>query len=150
MKKLLIIVCIFCAVACFLFPMTYFKSNTDKMEVKVSHILVNSKEDAEKIKQNILDKKISFKEAAEKYSKCFSSENAGSLGYVQKGRLYENIENYIFTTKDYFKISEPIETDDGWHLVVVNGVRYFSDKENFSKRHFMTKDDARYIDMVEN
>ena len=46
------------------------KMNTEITEVKASHILVKTQEEATQIKKDILAGTISFEEAAKKYSLC--------------------------------------------------------------------------------
>ncbi|MGM9994067.1 MAG: peptidylprolyl isomerase [Candidatus Avigastranaerophilus sp.] len=134
MRLLLQIFCILAAVYCFYFPFTYFHSGADKKEVKLSHILVETKEQAQEIKQNILDKKYLFGDAAQKYSQCPSAKNKGDIGYNSREDLIKEISDAAFTQKRLI-ISDPIKTQEGWHLVRVIDVKYFSDKDNFVRRY---------------
>jgi len=99
----------------------------DKKEIKVSHILVNTKEEAINIKKE-LDEKKSFEELAEKYSKCPSKKQKGDVGYNMRGRLIPEFEKAAFKL-DKNVVSEPVQTKEGWHLIKIYDIKYFSDKE---------------------
>lgn len=134
MKKLLEIFCILAALYCVYFPFSYFHSETDKKEVRLSHILVDTEEKAKDIKQNILDKKYNFGDAAKKYSKCPSSEQRGDIGYNGRKDILPEIADAAFK-QNRLVMSEPIKTKEGWHIVRVSDIKYFSDKENFVRRY---------------
>ncbi len=85
--------------------------------VKASHILVNSKEEALSIK-NKIDKGANFEEMAQKYSKCPSGKEGGDLGYFTKGQMVKSFETASFSLP-LGVVSEPIQTDFGWHLIKV-------------------------------
>jgi peptidyl-prolyl cis-trans isomerase C len=85
--------------------------------VRASHILVNTKEEALKIRQEILNG-ISFEDAAKKYSLCPSKTNGGDLGYFGKGDMVPEFENAAFALP-INEVSFPIKTQFGWHLIKV-------------------------------
>ncbi len=87
-------------------------------QVKASHLLVATKEKAEEIKQDIEAGKTTFAEAAGKYSKCPSGAQGGDLGFFGKGAMVPEFEQAAFIL-DVGKVSEPIKTQFGWHLIVV-------------------------------
>ena len=134
MKLLLKILCILVVVFCFYFPLKYFNSLDDKKEIKISHILVDSEDRIKEIRQDILDKKIFFGEAAQKYSNCESAQKEGDIGYTMRGLLIKEFEDKAFGLPLY-ALSEPVKTDNGWHLIRVTDIKYFSDKENFAKTY---------------
>ena len=57
MKKILALFCVILAVYTVYFPLIYFGKNADKKEIQTSHILVPTKEQAENIRQQLLDGK---------------------------------------------------------------------------------------------
>ncbi|MBQ4123000.1 peptidyl-prolyl cis-trans isomerase [bacterium] len=134
MRKLLELFCILAAIYCFYFPFTYFNSDSDKKEVKITHILVETEDRAKELKQEILDKKYLFGDAAKQFSKCPSAEQRGDIGYNGRDDILKEISDIAFSSKKHV-ISEPIKTSEGWHLVKVNDIKYFSDKENFVRRY---------------
>lgn len=135
MKLLLKILCCILLVYSLYFPIKYFHSDADKKEIKISHILVDSKDKIVEIQQEILEKKILFGEAAKKYSTCDSAKQEGDLGYnVRNGVLLKEFEDAAFNLPAY-KVSEPVQTKEGWHLIKVTDIKYFSDRENFAKEY---------------
>ena len=90
-------------------------------QVKASHILVDTKEQAQKIREEILAGK-SFEDMAEKYSKCPSGAKGGDLGYFEKGMMVPEFEKAAFNLP-VDQVSEPVKTEFGWHLIVVTAKR---------------------------
>ena len=86
-------------------------------KVKASHILVSSESEAKALKSEI-DEGASFEELAKKYSKCPSGKNGGDLGYFRRGQMVKEFENAAFDT-EINKISDPIKTQFGYHLIKV-------------------------------
>lgn len=134
MKLVLKIFCIITAIYCFYFPFTYFKSIQDKKEVKLSHILVDSEDKAKEIRQNIIDKKYKFADAAKEHSLCPSAKQNGDIGYNPYNKLLKEIADFAFNHPK-FVLSNPIKTKEGWHIVRIYDIKYFSDKENFVRRY---------------
>lgn len=135
MKVVLNIICWILALACCYFPFWYTHSEMDKQEIKISHILVNTEDEAKQIRQDIVDKKITFEKAAEKYSQCPSKTQKGDIGYNVKGKLIKEFEDVAYSL-DERVLSEPVKTSEGWHLIKVYDIKYFSDKENFERRYY--------------
>ncbi len=86
-------------------------------KVKASHILVSSESEAKALKSEI-DEGASFEELAKKYSKCPSGKNGGDLGYFRRGQMVKEFENAAFDT-EINKVSDPIKTQFGYHLIKV-------------------------------
>lgn len=86
-------------------------------EVRASHLLVDTKEEAEKLRQEILSG-TSFADVAKKVSKCPSSQKGGDLGFFGRGKMVPEFEEAAFNM-DVNQVSEPIKTQFGWHLLVV-------------------------------
>ncbi len=135
MKIVLNILCWVLTVFCCWFPFAYFHSDFDKKEIKISHILTDSKEQIENV-QNLLKEGKSFEQLAQDYSKDETKTDKGNIGYQSRGNLVEEFENAAFAL-DLNKISEPVKTEYGWHLIKVYDIKYFSDKENFGKKYFV-------------
>jgi len=101
----------------------YYDSNRDKYvkpeAVHVRHILVDSKEKANRVLLELLAKEKNFGEAAREYSKDIGSANkGGDLGWIQKGQTVKEFDDLIFSLKDK-KLGGPIQTQYGWHIVEV-------------------------------
>lgn len=104
----------------------YYNENIKEFEVEdmisAKHILVESMEEALKVKDEIEKEKISFNDAALKYSICPSNMNGGSLGSFGKGKMVVPFEEAAFSAK-IGVLTEPVETEFGFHLILVEDFR---------------------------
>jgi len=94
------------------------KMNSEISQVKASHILVNTQDEASALKTKINNNEITFEDAAKQFSKCPSGQNGGDLGYFGKGMMVKPFENAAFSAETN-KVTEPIQTQFGWHLIKV-------------------------------
>ena len=85
------------------------------------HILVKSKDEAEKLKQRLL-KGEDFEKLAKKHSTCNSAKRGGDLGEIRKGQLVHSVEQVVFK-KSVNIVHGPIKSQFGFHLIEV----YFRD-----------------------
>ncbi len=90
-------------------------------EVRASHLLVDTKDQAENIKQEINAGK-DFGQAASEVSKCPSGSRGGDLGYFGRGMMVPEFEQAAFSMP-VGQVSEPIKTQFGWHLIKVTDKR---------------------------
>ena len=81
------------------------------------HILVKSKEEAEKLKQRLSSGE-DFGKLAKKYSTCSSAKKGGDLGEVKSGQMVKSVDNVIFK-KPTNKIHGPVKSKFGYHLIEV-------------------------------
>lgn len=86
-------------------------------EVKASHILVKTKEEAEKIREEILAGK-SFEDAAIEYSLCPSGKRGGDLGFFGRNVMVPEFDHAAFEL-NVGELSQPVNTNFGWHLILV-------------------------------
>ena len=109
--------------------------NRMKKDVNASHILISIDEEASetdekaaynkilKVRESIVDGEISFEEAAKKSSDDKSAiSNGGNLGYFTAFMMVYDFETAAFKTT-IGKISMPIRTKYGFHIVRVNEKR---------------------------
>ncbi|MBU0531971.1 peptidyl-prolyl cis-trans isomerase [Candidatus Micrarchaeota archaeon] len=89
------------------------------MKVRASHILVSTLEEAKTVISE-LNKGKKFEDMAKKYSSCPSSANGGDLGFFSKGQMVKEFEDAAFSL-DVNKISNPIKTEFGYHIIKVTG-----------------------------
>ena len=102
-----------------------------KDKVSASHILImhkesnNSRSDISKneakkkidnIHKEILEGKLTFPDAAVKYSDCPSGQTGGGLGEFGKGMMVKAFEDVAFSLK-LKQISDPFESEFGYHIV---------------------------------
>lgn len=98
--------------------------------VTASHVLIGFEEEddddakqakLDKIKElrdRILKEEISFADAAKDNSTCPSAAQGGKLGEFRRGQMVPAFEEVAFT-QEIGEISEPVETDFGYHLIKV-------------------------------
>lgn len=95
----------------------------NRTQVRASHILVSSQEEAIKIKNDIETGKMTFEQAAMRYSTCPSAQNGGDLGYFGRNRMVVPFERAAFSLP-VGMISDPVKTQFGYHLIKVTGERF--------------------------
>ena len=87
------------------------------VEVKASHILVETEAEAISLKEEILSG-TSFADVAAEHSLCPSGANGGDLGFFGRGQMVGEFETAAFDLK-VGEISAPVRTNFGWHLILV-------------------------------
>lgn len=100
---------------------TKFANAEPTKEYNASHILVETEEEALTIKAN-LDGGADFAETARIKSTGPSGPNGGSLGWFGKGAMVPSFEAAVVDL-DAGSISAPVETQFGWHLIILNETR---------------------------
>ncbi|OPB31247.1 peptidylprolyl isomerase [Bartonella sp. AR 15-3] len=91
-------------------------------EIKARHILVKTKEEAEKIIKR-LNKGEKFEEIAKKDSTDGSSAVGGDLGYFSRGQMVKSFEEAAFNLKVGEYTKKPIESPFGWHVIKIEDRR---------------------------
>ena len=100
----------------------------DIREVQALHILVNTEDEANQIREEILAGQTknevfyNFMNAAKKYSKCPSGQRGGDLGVFGRGQMVKPFEDAAFSLP-LNQLSEPIQTQFGYHLIVVTAAK---------------------------
>ena len=106
-------------VVCFISVMSIgAKMNSEITQVRASHILVQSQQEAQDLKTKIDNGEISFEEAAKKYSSCPSKARGGDLGYFERRVMVKEFEDAAFDAPKG-SVTEPVKTQFGWHLIKV-------------------------------
>lgn len=94
---------------------------TKTMEVRASHLLVDTEEQCKALREEILAGR-PFAEVAEAVSKCPSSRNGGDLDFFGRGRMVPEFDQVAFDLP-VGQVSEPVKTQFGWHLLIVTEQR---------------------------
>lgn len=97
-----------------------FKTTKPKTEIKASHILVATREEAEAALKRV-QKGEDFTKVAKEISKDPGSPG-GDLGWFTKDRMVPSFAEMAFKTEPG-KISEPVKSQFGWHIIKVSGRR---------------------------
>ncbi len=101
----------------------YVKELKSSDDLKISHILVKDESEANKLLDEIKSSKISFDDAAKKYSlDPGSKDKGGNLDYVTKGQLVPEFEKAAYNLKKN-ELSKPVQTQYGWHIIKVTDIR---------------------------
>ncbi|WP_372736993.1 peptidylprolyl isomerase [Neptunomonas sp.] len=79
------------------------------------HILVKTKEQAEKLKLQ-LAKGADFATLAKKHSLCNSAKRGGDLGEFSPGTMLKAFDNVVFK-KPLLTVHGPVKTKFGFHLI---------------------------------
>lgn len=90
---------------------------TPEDELRASHILVASKEDADAIKAELATGKPFADLAKEKSIDPSAAQNGGDLGYFSRGMMVQPFEEAAFGLADSGQVSEPVESQFGWHVI---------------------------------
>ncbi len=97
------------------------KAKLGTSEYRVSHILVDTKEEADAIEAQ-LKKGVKFEKLAKEKSKDGSKNSGGDLGWSVPSNYVEPFANAITKLKKG-QTSEPVQTQYGWHVIRLVDVR---------------------------
>ena len=85
--------------------------------VRASHILVKTEAEAKDLITQINTEE-DFANLAAQHSLCPSGANGGDLGFFPRGMMVKPFEDAAFNL-EIGKVSEPVQTQFGWHLILV-------------------------------
>lgn len=86
-------------------------------EVHARHVLVATEEEAQAVKAE-LDAGADFEELAkEKSVDPSAQQNGGDLGFFSRGMMVGPFEDAAFALTEPGQISEPVQSDFGWHVI---------------------------------
>jgi peptidyl-prolyl cis-trans isomerase C len=97
------------------------KQISGEQEVHARHILVETEDEAKAIKAE-LDKGADFAELAKKKSKDPGASDGGDLGFFTKEQMVPEFSDVAFKL-DPGKISDPVKSQFGWHIIKVEEKR---------------------------
>lgn len=91
-------------------------------EVHLRHILVDNEETAKSIIK-ALKNGGDFKKLAQTKSKDGTAKEGGELGWFRKSELPKELADSAFALKPGTFSQEPVKTDFGWHVLMVEEIR---------------------------
>jgi peptidyl-prolyl cis-trans isomerase C len=101
----------------------YLEENPPKDEVRASHILVESEEEAKQIIGQ-LEGGADFAELAREKSKDpAAAQQGGDLGYFSKDQMVEPFAEAAFAMEPGALSETPVQTQFGWHVIKVEDKR---------------------------
>lgn len=134
----------------------YYEDNSQMFKsdatVSAKHILVDDLEQMKEIKVEITNG-MSFEEAAQKYSKCPSASQGGSLGNFTRGRMVPEFEDAAFALQ-VGEISEPVKTQFGYHLIQIDeknpeGVKSLEESKQMILKNLLNqKQNEKYVSSI--
>ena len=83
------------------------------------HILVNTKEECESLKEQI-DDGADFAQIAKEHSQCPSGQKGGALGEFKPGQMVKEFDDVVFSA-EVNKTHGPVQTQFGFHLIEITG-----------------------------
>lgn len=100
----------------------FYNENTDKFQkpesANAKHILLDSEEKLQTIKNDIESGKVTFEDAAKEHSTCPSGQKGGDLGEFGRGQMVKEFEDATFAA-NIGDIVGPVKTQFGYHLIKV-------------------------------
>lgn len=121
--------------------------------VSAKHILVDDKDLCDQVKKELDENKLTFEEAAAKYSTCPSKEEGGNLGSFGRGMMVPEFEEAAFAL-DINVVSEPVQTQFGYHLIKVeeknegNEAKFEDVKAQIVNKLLQDAQQRKYLDVV--
>jgi peptidyl-prolyl cis-trans isomerase C len=97
------------------------KARVGNKEYKVSHILVNTEEEAQAVAKRVKKEKFG-KVAKEKTKDPGSKDNGGDLGWTVPSNFVQPFSEAILKLNKG-QISEPVQTQYGWHVIKLEDTR---------------------------
>lgn len=126
-------------------------------KVKVAHILIStrdakdSKADKLKLLQKIVvqikEGKLTFEEAAKKYSDdTGSAKSGGIINYFTRGKMVKPFEEVAFNLKNNNDLSDIIESQFGYHIIkLIDHMAASTHPYNEVKEQLIRKEESKYI-----
>jgi peptidyl-prolyl cis-trans isomerase C len=99
----------------------FVAANPPADQVRASHILVESKEEAQAIVERVKGGD-DFADVAREKSTGPSAGSGGDLGYFERGQMVPTFSDAAFAL-EVDEISEPVQTQFGWHVIKVTDRR---------------------------
>lgn len=98
----------------------YWEEQQDRFRqperMRVSHICVKDKAEAERIRTEIINGTTTFEDAAREYSiDPYTRDEGGAFGVITRGD--SPFQKAAFALDDDSSMTEPVQTQKGWHII---------------------------------
>ncbi|MES9831530.1 MAG: peptidylprolyl isomerase [Candidatus Thiodiazotropha sp. DIVDIV] len=97
-------------------------ANQSNTEYKARHILVKEEEEAKSLVKK-LDEGSDFAELAKEHSTGPTGKNGGDLGWFDADQMVEPFSNALATMEKGKYSAAPVQTDFGWHVILLEDSR---------------------------
>lgn len=126
----------------------YFEKNGNYMkEADISHIVLDKKEDAEKVKKS-LDEGKDFRDLAKEYSKDeYTKDRGGDLDFIPLSSLSDDAAKSVEETEES-KYTDILEEDGQYQIIKVNKKKIKF--EDFKKDITKELNESKYYDYLNN
>lgn len=95
----------------------FLKNNPAQEEVRARHVLVDSKDNAKKVLEELKDGK-KFEDVAKEYSlDPGTAERGGDLGFFIRRQMVPEFSEAAFALKPGTYTKEPVQSQFGWHVI---------------------------------
>lgn len=91
--------------------------DTTGEQIHAAHILVDSEEEAQEVIERLNSGEEFATVAADSSTDQSNASNGGDLGWFSRGQMVEAFEEAAFALTEPEQVSEPIETQFGWHVI---------------------------------
>lgn len=124
--------------------------------IKTRHILVKSREEAQKVKERLKKGEDFAKVAREVSIDPGTKEQGGDLGYFSRGKMVKPFEDAAFALKKKGDISDIVQTQFGFHIIKLEDrkpaevLSFDSAKEKAQNLLRKEKEDKTFAGYIEN
>lgn len=115
-------------------PMMVEQTRARHILIKTTAVVTSeiAKQKLDQVRERIVDGKESFSDLAKRFSNDTSAPQGGSLGWLNPGETVPPFEQAMKKLK-IGEVSEPVQTNFGWHLIVVDERRTRDMAEQFQR-----------------
>jgi len=88
------------------------------MAASAKHILVESQEECQALKEQIVSGETTFEAVAKEKSLCPSGAQGGDLGRFRQGQMVPEFDKVVFN-EELHVVHGPVQTQFGYHLLLI-------------------------------
>jgi parvulin-like peptidyl-prolyl isomerase len=99
---------------------------------------LGTKEQVQSVYDEVMDG-ADFAQLAMDLSEDVSAQSGGDIGWFNEGMMVKAFEEAVFGLSDSGDVSEPVETEFGWHIIQKTGERTTDGKKEIKASHILIK-----------